>query len=67
MDLFRDINKGKFGKSVALKEEAKHELGELGGYKKAETFEKSLEKKRGWGFHPQKKDNVGVELRYPVA
>lgn len=44
MDLFRDIQKGKFGKSKKLKMEAKHELKELGGKKKAEAYEKALKR-----------------------
>lgn len=54
MDLFKDIAKGKDKK---LKKEAKHELYELGGEKKAEAYEKriktskkeALEKKRRGG------------------
>lgn len=46
MDLFRDIEKGKFGKSKSLRKEAKHELKELGGKKNAQKFEKALEKKK---------------------
>lgn len=42
MDLFRDINKGKFGNNPKLKREAKHELGELGGEKLAEAHEKRV-------------------------
>lgn len=47
MDLFKDIAKGKFGKSGKLKKEAKHELKELGGKKKAEAYEKAIENKKG--------------------
>ena len=46
MDLFRDIEKGKYGKNPKLKKEAKHELKELGGKKKAEKFEKALARKK---------------------
>jgi len=46
MDLFRDISKGKFGKSKALKKESKHELKELGGKKKAEKYERALARKK---------------------
>ncbi len=42
MDLFRDIAKGEFGKSRKLKKEAKHELKELGGKRKAEALEKKI-------------------------
>ena len=46
MDLFRDIEKGKYGKNPKLKKEAKHELKELGGKKRAEKFEKALARKK---------------------
>lgn len=47
MDLFRNIAKGKFGKSKELKSEAKHELKELGGKKKAEVYERALSRMKG--------------------
>jgi len=42
MDLFRDIEKGKFGKSKKLKKEAKHELKEFGGKAKAEAIQRKI-------------------------
>lgn len=39
MDLFKDIAKGK---NKDLKKEAKYELSELGGEKKAEAYEKKV-------------------------
>ena len=45
MDLFRDIKRGKFGKSKKLKYEAKHELEELGGEKRAERYEAKIKSK----------------------
>ncbi len=45
MDLFKDIKEGKFGRSTKLKREAKHELKELGGEKKAEAYEKKVKSK----------------------
>lgn len=39
MDLFKNIAKGK---DKELKKEAKHELSELGGEKKAEAYEKKI-------------------------
>jgi hypothetical protein len=47
MDLFEDIQKGKFGKNKSLKKEAKHELGELGGMKTTEKFEKMVKREQG--------------------
>ena len=47
MDLFRDIKKGKFGSNPKLKHEAKHELKELGGAKKAEKYEKAIKRMKG--------------------
>lgn len=44
MDLFKDIARGKSFTRVQLKNKAKHELQELGGYKKAEAYEKALKK-----------------------
>lgn len=44
MDLFRDIAKGKRFTKSALKKEAKHELKELGGPKKAAAYERALKK-----------------------
>lgn len=42
MDLFRDIAKGRFGKSKKLKKEAKHELSEFGGKARAEAIQKKI-------------------------
>ncbi len=42
MDLFKDIARGKKFTNKGLKKEAKHELKELGGMKKAEKYEKAL-------------------------
>lgn len=44
MDLFKDISKGKKFTKSSLKKEAKHELKELGGMKRAEVYEKAIEK-----------------------
>ena len=41
MDLFKTIQ---HGKDKNLKKEAKHELNELGGEKKAEAYEKKVKK-----------------------
>ena len=46
MDLFKDISKGKKFTKKGLKKEAKHELKELGGKRKAEALEKAIEKKK---------------------
>jgi hypothetical protein len=44
MDLFEDIEKGKRFSKNGLKREARHELKELGGKKKARAIEKILKK-----------------------
>ena len=46
MDLFRDIAHNKYGDNKKLKKEAKHELKELGGKKKAEKYEKALARRK---------------------
>lgn len=49
MDLFKDIFKGKKFSPNKLKKEAKHELHELGGMKKAQRYEKALKLMKGKG------------------
>lgn len=46
MDLFKDIQKGKFGKNKNLKRAAKHELNELGGKRKAQALENRIKAAR---------------------
>ncbi len=46
MDLFRDAIKGKKFTKSSLKKEAKHELKELGGMKRAKAHEEAIEKKK---------------------
>ena len=69
MDLFRDIKKGKFGNNPKLKREAKHELKELGGPKRAEAHEKKIEmaKKKSepfFGLPHGEKDTPQLRKRY---
>jgi len=52
MDLFRDIAKGK---DKELKKEAKHELSELGGEKRAEAYEKRVKKSKKEALEKKKK------------
>ena len=52
MDLFKDIKKSGNDK---LKKEAKHELSELGGEKKAEAYEKKVKKSKKEALEKKKK------------
>lgn len=52
MDLFKTLEHGKDKK---LKKEAKHELSELGGEKKAEAYEKKVKKSKKEALEKKKK------------
>lgn len=63
MDLFKDIEKGKKFTKKGLKKEARHELKELGGKKRAEALEKAIEKKKG-GHKQNERESTAKKIGY---